>query len=58
MVKTLLLCFVVILLCASASFGVINVLSDGSDGAFNPTASVEVDLSVSVGAQTALFSDN
>ena len=46
--KTLLLCFVVILLCASASFGVINVHSDGSDGVFNPTASVEVDLSQAV----------
>lgn len=46
--RTLLICFVVIALSSSAALGLINVPSDGSDGAFNPAASVEVDLSQAV----------
>jgi len=48
MVKTVLVCSVVLLLSSSAVLGLINVPSDGSDGVFNPTASVEVDLSQAV----------
>ena len=46
--KTLLFCFAAMALCCSAVLGLINVPSDGSDGAFNPVANVEVDLSQTV----------
>jgi len=46
--KTLLFCFAAMALCCSVVLGLINVPSDGSDGAFNPTANVEVDLSQAV----------